>query len=223
MIEGRTAGYPLEHILGWVEFSGLRIAVSAGVFVPRRRTEFLVQVAGGLTPRGAVVLDLCCGSGALGAALHSAVGGIELHASDIEPAAIDCARRNLSPLGGRVYTGDLFDPLPDTLRGSIGTILCNTPYVPTDHIPMMPPEARLHEPALTLDGGADGLEVQRRVAAVAAQWLAPGGNLLVEASKTQAPLASQLVADHGLLPHVEISPEWESAVVIGTRRSGYAR
>lgn len=222
MVDARTVGYPLEHILGWVGFCGLRIAVSTGVFVPRRRTEFLVHVAAGLTSPGAIVLDLCCGCGALGAALNAAIGGIELYASDIEHAAVDCARRNVSPVGGRVYEGDLFDPLPDALRGRIGMILCNTPYVPTDHIAMMPPEARLHEPVVTLDGGIDGLEVQRRVAAQAAQWLAPGGHLLVETSETQAPLASQLFAGHGLLPQVEYSQEWESTVIIATRRSGYA-
>ncbi|GAB3255726.1 class I SAM-dependent methyltransferase [Arthrobacter pigmenti] len=220
MIDARTAGYPLEHILGWVEFYGLQVPVSAGVFVPRRRTEFLVHLAATVTAPDAVVLDLCCGCGALGTALSAAAGGIELHASDIEPAAVECARRNVAPLGGRVYEGDLFDPLPGTLRGRIDVLLCNTPYVPTDHIAMMPPEARLHEPAVTLDGGPDGLDVQRRVAAQAADWLAPGGYVLVEAGESQTALASQLFADHGLLPRVESSQKWESTVVIGMRPLG---
>lgn len=219
MIEARTAGYPLEHILGWVEFCGLRVAVDDGVFVPRRRTEFLVHTAGGLTSPGDVVVDLCCGCGALGVALSEAVSDVELHAADIEPAAVHCARRNVSPLGGHVYEGDLFEPLPNALRSKVDVLLCNTPYVPTGQIPMMPPEARLHEPQATLDGGPDGLEVQRRVAAQAEQWLAPGGHLLVEASEGQAPHTAQLFADNGLAPRTATSEELFATVVIGTRIS----
>nr|WP_051299049.1 putative protein N(5)-glutamine methyltransferase [Arthrobacter castelli] len=217
MIEARTAGYPLEHILEWVEFCGLRIAVEDGVFVPRRRTEFLVHTAAQLTSPGDVVVDLCCGCGALGVALSEAVGSIELHAADIESVAVGCARRNVAPLGGWVYEGDLFEPLPDSLRGGIRTLLCNTPYVPTSSIGMMPPEARLHEPQVTLDGGPDGLEVQRRVAARAAQWLAPGGHLLVEASDDQAPVVAELFAAGGLLPRTVFSQELEATVIIGMR------
>ncbi|WP_354246445.1 putative protein N(5)-glutamine methyltransferase [Arthrobacter sp. UYEF20] len=217
MLDRRMAGFPLEHILGWVEFCGLRIAVDTGVFVPRRRTEFLVHEATALTAPGAVVLDLCCGGGALGAALSAAVGGIEVYAADIEPAAVACARRNLAAQGGRVYEGDLFEPLPDALRGSIDILLCNTPYVPTEMIETMPPEARLHEPRVTLDGGPDGLDVQRRVAADAARWLAPGGHLLVEASENQAPRTAELFEHGGLIPRIATSEELYATVVIGTR------
>src|SRR5450432_1469341 len=91
MVDRRVAGLPLEHVLGWAEFCGLRIAVDPGVFVPRRRTEFLVHQATALTRPGSVVVDLCCGSGALGAAVAAAQGQIELHAADIDPAAVACA------------------------------------------------------------------------------------------------------------------------------------
>ena len=216
MVDRRVAGFPLEHILGWVEFGGLRIAVDTDVFVPRRRTQFLVQEAAALTSPGAVVLDLCCGAGALGVALHAAVGDIEVHAADIEPAAVVCARRNLAEQGGRVYEGDLFEPLPAALRGNIDILLCNTPYVPTEKIEMMPPEARLHEPRVTLDGGVDGLDVQRRVAADAAQWLAPGGHLFVEASEDQAAHTAELFQRGGLIPRITTSDEFYATVVIGT-------
>src|SRR5262245_29444624 len=95
MVDRRAAGLPIEYVVGWAEFAGLRVAVAPGVFVPRRRTEFLVDQAAALTRPGAVVVDLCCGSGAVGAALAAAVEGIELHAADIDPAAVRCARRNL--------------------------------------------------------------------------------------------------------------------------------
>lgn len=116
LVARRAAGLPLEHVLGWAEFGGRRYAVDTGVFVPRRRTEFLVAQAAALAPPRAVVVDLCCGSGALGAALAAASDTAELHACDVEPAAVRCARRNVGELG-HVYEGDLFHPLPDALRG----------------------------------------------------------------------------------------------------------
>ena len=195
----------------------MRIAVDTEVFVPRRRTEFLVHEAIALTAPGAVVLDLCCGGGALGVALSAAVEGLEVYAADIEPAAVACARRNLAAQGGRVYEGDLFEPLPKALRGNIDILLSNTPYVPTEMIETMPLEARLHEPRVALDGGPDGLDVQRRVAAEAAQWLAPGGHILVEASDDQASRTAQLFELNGLIPRIASSEELHATVVIGTR------
>jgi release factor glutamine methyltransferase len=219
MVDRRAAGLPIEHVLGWAQFCGVRIAVDPGVFVPRRRTEFLVHHAAELTPERAVVVDLCCGSGVLGVALVAAAGGadrVELHAVDIDPAAVRCARRNLTGAGGRVYQGDLCEPLPATLRGRVDLLVANVPYVPTEAIGMLPPEARLHEPRVALDGGADGLAVQRRVAAVAPLWLAPGGHLLIETSERQAPLTAEIFASSGLVPRVVRSDELDATVVIGT-------
>lgn len=217
MVSRRVAGLPLEHILGWAEFCGMRIIVDTDVFVPRRRTEFLVHEAAALAHAGEVVLDLCCGSGALGVALFAAVDGIELYAADIEPAAVACARLNLAEAGGRVYKGDLFEPLPASLHERVGILLANTPYVPTGAIDLMPPEARLYEPHVTLDGGVDGLDVQRRVAGEAVQWLAPGGHLLVEASESQAPVTFEIFERSGLSARVASSEEYDATVVIGTR------
>jgi release factor glutamine methyltransferase len=213
MVRQRVAGLPLEHILGWAEFCGLRIEVDPGVFVPRRRTEFLVHRAAALARPGAVVVDLCCGSGALGAALAAAVAGIDLHAADIEPAAVSCARRNI---GGAVYEGDLYAALPDALRGRVEILLANVPYVPTREIGTMPPEARLYEPAVALDGGADGLDVLRRVAERAPEWLARGGHLLFETSERQAPAAAEVVAGSGLTARVVHSEEHSATVVVAT-------
>ncbi|MFE3943707.1 putative protein N(5)-glutamine methyltransferase [Streptomyces sp. NPDC059118] len=216
MVERRVAGLPLEHVLGWAEFGGLRIAVDPGVFVPRRRTEFLVRQAAALAGPGAVVVDLCCGSGALGAALAALPGRVELHATDIEPAAVRCARRNIGG-AGEVYEGDLFEPLPRSLRGRVEILLANVPYVPTDDVGLLPPEARIHEPRVALDGGPDGLDVLRRVAAEAPRWLAPGGHLLVETSERQAARAEETVARSGLIPRVVGSEELYATVVIATR------
>ncbi|MGC5365653.1 putative protein N(5)-glutamine methyltransferase [Streptomyces sp. DT24] len=218
MVERRAAGLPLEHVLGWAEFRGLRIAVDPGVFVPRRRTEFLVSQAVDLVRPAApvVVVDLCCGSGALGAALVDALDRVELHATDVEPAAVRCARRNIAGTG-QVYEGDLFDPLPESLRGRVGLLLANVPYVPTDDVDLLPAEARVHEPRVALDGGGDGLDVLRRVVAGAPRWLAPGGHLLVETSERQAARAEETVAAGGLVPRVRTSDELYATVVVGTR------
>ena len=217
LVQRRAAGQPLEHVLGWAEFCGLRIAVDPAVFVPRRRTEFLAGQATALARPGAVVVDLCCGSGALGAALAAAVDRAEVHAADIDPAAVRCARRNLAAAGGRVYQGDLFGALPDALRGRVDILLANVPYVPTGEIGMLPPEARDHEARVALDGGPDGLAVLRRVAAGAAGWLAPAGHLLSEISERQVAPASEAVRQAGLTAQVSRSGEHGATVLIATR------
>jgi release factor glutamine methyltransferase len=266
MVARRAAGLPLEHVLGWAEFCGLRIAVEPGVFVPRRRTEFLAGQAvalareGTLAREGAsagseatvlpdtvppdtvppdtvppdtvladtvladtVLVDLCCGSGAVGAAvatvLHADAGArrVELHAADIDPAAVACARRNVAAVGGAVYLGDLYEPLPASLRGRVALLTANVPYIPAGAIDTLPAEARVHEPRVALDGGADGLEILRRVAADAPRWLAPGGHLLVETSEEQARSARQAFAGAGLIPRVVASEDLDATVIIGTR------
>jgi release factor glutamine methyltransferase len=217
MVERRVAGLPLEQVLGWAEFAGRRVAVEPGVFVPRRRTELLVREAAALARPGAVVVDLCCGSGAIGVAVAASVPGIELHAADVDPAAVRCARRNVAAVGGQVYEGDLDAPLPAALRGRVDVLMANAPYVPTGAVGLMPPEARLHEPRVALDGGADGLDVQRRVAAAAPHWLAPGGHLLIETSERQAPHTSAAIAAAGLTARVLHAAELDATVVIGRR------
>jgi release factor glutamine methyltransferase len=218
MVDRRVAGLPLEYILGWAEFCGLRITVDSGVFIPRRRTEFLARQAISLARQSAspVVVDLCCGSGAVGAVLVATLDTAELYAADIDPAAVRCAGRNIA-VDGQVFEGDLYEPLPAALRGRVEILVANTPYVPTEAIGMLPREARLYEARVALDGGADGLDVQRRVAASAPLWLAPGGHLLVETSERQARQAVEIFASSGLVPRVTSSDDLDATVVIGTR------
>ncbi|WP_234005490.1 putative protein N(5)-glutamine methyltransferase [Arthrobacter sp. PGP41] len=224
----RTSGEPLEYILGWAGFDGNRIALEPGVFVPRRRTQLLVDEAVGLLqcgrfPAPRIVVDLCCGSGAVGAAIARRVPGAELHAADVDPEAAKCARRNVGPVGGRVYEGDLFAALPPGLQGRVRVLAVNAPYVPTDAIRTMPPEARHYESRIALDGGADGLHFHRRVAAGARDWLSSEGHLLIETSEQQAEGTASVVAAAGLAVRTVRSDELDGTVVIGAAVVGSAQ
>ncbi|ARU52107.1 hypothetical protein CBR64_12130 [Cellulosimicrobium cellulans] len=244
LIARRVVGEPLEHVLGYVDFHGLRVAVDPGVFVPRQRTALLVDEAvalgrpaagaaaralPGALPDGApdrahvrspvVVVDLCCGAGALGLATATdlgAVADVALHATDVDPAAVACAARNVAAVGGTAHEGDLFDPLPAGLRGRVDLLLANVPYVPTAEIPLLPREARDHEAHVALDGGGDGLDVLRRVAADAREWLAPGGHLFTESGERQAAGAVDVLERAGLRARVVRDEEIGATIVVGT-------
>jgi release factor glutamine methyltransferase len=218
LVMRRIGGEPLEHLLGWVEFCGLRLAVEPGVFVPRSRTALLVAEALDALPAtpGPLVVDLCCGCGAIGAALLAARPDLDLHAAELDPAAVRCAKRNLPP--ERVHGGDLYAALPQALRGRVSVLTANAPYVPTDAVADMPPEARDHEPRTALDGGGDGLDVLRRVIAGAQEWMAPGGTLLVESSTRQAPVLASAMTTAGLAPRISHDDETGGTVVRGVSR-----
>jgi release factor glutamine methyltransferase len=218
LVGDRVAGTPLELLLGYAEFCGLRIAVAPGVFVPRRRTALLVERAAALLHPGAVAVDLCCGTGAIGAALAARVAGLEVWAADVDPDAVACARGNLPP--ERVLEGDLYDALPDRLRGRVDVLVVNAPYVPSGAIALMPPEARDHEHRTALDGGTDGLALQARVAAGAPGWLAPGGVLLLETSDRQAAGTLDLLRRAGLEVALATDEEVGGTVAVGRLPTG---
>lgn len=218
----RVAGEPLEQVVGWALFEGLRIAVAPGVFVPRARTGTLVEQALRVLPDAGTVVDLCCGSGAVGVAVAVARPDARLWAADVDPAATACAARNVAaflPGRGEVLLGDLDAPLPTRLLGRVDVLVANAPYVPTAEIAHMPVEAREHEPHVALDGGTDGVDLHRRVAAAAPRWLAPGGHLLIETSGRQAPATVAACATHGLTAHVVHDDERDGTVVVA-RRAG---
>ncbi|RWZ53242.1 putative protein N(5)-glutamine methyltransferase [Labedella phragmitis] len=211
LVDRRVSGTPLEYVLGWSEFRGLRIAVDDGVFVPRRRTEFLVDLALAEVRSSSVVVDLCCGAGALAAAVCAEGASTNVAAADIDPAAVACARRNLD--ADRVFLGDLFAALPSASRGRLDVLVVNAPYVPTAEITFMPSEARNFEATVALDGGYDGLDVHRRVAAEAAEWLVPGGFLVIETSERQAERTRALFADQGFAADVRRDEDRDATAV----------
>ena len=222
LVRRRTAGEPLEQVLGWAAFDGLRLVVEPGVFVPRRRTELLVRLADsalaeagvlpGSSAPAAVVVELFCGVGAVAAALLRRRPGLEVVAADLDPAAVRCARRNLGDRA-TVVGGDLVAEVPPQLRGRVDVLIANAPYVPTAALATMPPEARLHESVLALDGGDDGLDLHRRIAAVAGEWLSPTGSLLVETSERQAAATAGLFTAAGLVATVQRDDELDATAV----------
>ena len=276
LVDRRALGEPLEQVVGYADFCGVRVRLRPGVFVPRIRSELLVHTAlAELTTPGRTVVDLCCGSGALALAVREAAAAretataretankatsrtqreatsrtpgeatsstqreatsetrpeaasktagnvskpqpesfIHLHAADNDPTAVACARDNL---GKNVHQGDLFTALPPSLRGTINVLLANVPYVATQHIPLLPAEARLHEPHTALDGGTDGLDVFRAVVAEAGDWLAPGGLLLSEITEAQTAAAVDAVTTAGLHASVVEDDDLQARVVTARR------
>lgn len=211
LLARRLAGEPLEHVLGWAEFCGGKLEVGPGVFVPRRRTEPVARLAAELADPGDIVVDLCCGCGALGVVVATACPGVRLYAVDVDETAVRYARRNLAPLGGTVLAGDLYDALPRSLRGRVDLLVANAPYVPSPALATMPREARLFEPRLALDGGTDGLDLHRRIAAGAGVWLRPGGRMVLETSRPQAQASVAIVSAAGLAAELRVRGE---AVVV---------
>ena len=218
LVRRREAGEPLEQLVGWVGFCGLRLAVAPGVFVPRQRTALLVHEVAALVGPGDVVVDLGCGVGAIAAAVRAAVPGVEVYAADVDPVAVACARRNLPP--ERVFEGDLYDALPDHLRGRVAVVAANAPYVPSEAIALMAREARDHEHRVALDGGPDGLDVQRRVVAGAPDWLRAGGHVLVETGRTQLPGTEAALRAAGFAVTFRVDDETGGVVARGSASEG---
>jgi release factor glutamine methyltransferase len=220
LVRRRAVGEPLEQVVGYADFCGIRVRLRPGVFVPRVRSELLVRLAARAARDSGrdqpVVVDLCCGSGALGLAVAVQVPAAVRYAADVDPTAVACARDNLG--GDHVFQGDLFDALPAALAGTIDVLLANVPYVATGHIPLLPAEARDHEPHAALDGGADGLDVFRAVVAGAHRWLAPGALLLSEITESQVDAATAVVTAAGLIATVASDDDLEATAVMGRRR-----
>jgi release factor glutamine methyltransferase len=216
LVRRRSDGEPLEHVLGWVRFGGLRLVVRPGVFVPRRRTELLAREAARACRPGRVLVELCCGCAPIAAAVAASVPRLTVAAADIDPAAVTCAVQNL-PADAETFCGDLFDPLPARFRQRIDVLVANAPYVPHGALGLMPREARLHESLLALDGGGDGLDVHRRIVAESGAWLAPRGLLLIEVADEQLPTAAALFRTHGYRPTVVGDPDLGATVIVAKR------
>lgn len=213
LVRRREAGEPLEHIVGWAEFRGRRVVVHPGVFVPRNRSALVVDLALRHLREGAVVVDVCCGSGALAAAIVAEAPDVTAFAVDCDPLAVACARANLAP--EHVLVGDLFEPLPSSLVGRVDLVVASAPYVPSSEVDGLPREARRHEPLAALDGGADGLDIYRRIVTAIPTWSATDCALVIEVANHQADTALALVEAAGLDASVEIDDERDATAIVG--------
>jgi release factor glutamine methyltransferase len=194
LVARRVRGEPLAWITGSVRFCDVLVRVEPGVFVPRPQTEALARRAASLLPDEGIAVDLCTGSGAVALVLQSAHPLATVIATDVDPVAVACARRN----GIWALAGDLEAPLPLSIRGRVDVMTAVVPYVPTEELHLLPSDVRAHEPLGALDGGPGGTEVLRRAAGVAARWLRPGGRVLLELGGDQAAELATTLAGFGL-------------------------
>jgi release factor glutamine methyltransferase len=201
MVARRLAGEPLQYVIGWAPFGRLKLRVGPGVFVPRPETEGLADRAAAFLrglPDPRVAADLCAGSGAIACFLAAEVPGARVLATELDPGALAWARENAERFGVELLAGDLDEPLPAELAGRLDVLCANVPYVPSAAIATLPTDVRDHEPRLALDGGPDGLDVFRRLARRAGNWLAPGGRVYAETGEDQAEAAAALLTAAGL-------------------------
>ncbi len=202
LVRRRGNREPLQHIIGSTSFCGFEIKVNRHVLVPRPETEMLAErawqfLAALNSPPGAA-LDFGTGSGCLAIALAAQCPGAQVHAADISEEALRVARENaaLNNLRDKIqfHSGDGFAALPRGLPFDL--IVSNPPYVPSAEIEALAPEVRDHDPRLALDGGADGLDFYRRLAAEAANHLRPAGRIMLESGDGQAEPIRQLFVQH---------------------------
>ena len=175
-VDRRLTGEPLAWITKSTVFCGHRINVARGVYVPRGFSERLAERAVALLPPAGTAIDLCTGTGAIARTLAAARPEARVVATDLEPAAVACARTN----GVDAILGDLFDGLPRDLEHSVDVVIGVVPYVPSDELGRLQRDTFAFETPLAYDGGEGGLTLLRRVTAEAPRFLRPGGALLLE-------------------------------------------
>jgi release factor glutamine methyltransferase len=194
LVARRVRGEPLAWIIGWVSFCGIRVGVDPGVYVPRPHTQALARRAASLLPALGVAVDMCTGSGAVAAVLGSAHPHATVVATDIDPAAVACARNN----GVNALEGNLDEPLSPSMRGRVDVMTAVVPYVPTEELHLLPRDVLTNEPRLALDGGRRGTTLLVRAAEAAARRLRPGGSVLLELGGDQAGEVTTALGDAGL-------------------------
>ena len=215
LIERRASRVPLQHITGRQEFMGMPFEVNDKVLIPRQDTETMVEDAlelldkgtlrrqeytGGLG-KGTDVLDLCCGSGAIGISIAKLAKGAHVTCSDLSKEALEVAQRNarLNDCKSVKFTeSDMFDAFCGRLgKKKFNLIISNPPYIPPSVIEGLEPEVRDHEPMMALDGGEDGLDFYRIIAQQAPEHLKKGGVLMMEIGFDQKNAVKGLLQETG--------------------------
>lgn len=210
LVERRASGEPLQYITGSQEFMGLSFKVDPSVLIPRQDTETMVEDAIELIEKGTLraeeyvkpqsikdVLDLCCGSGAIGVSIAKLCEKTKVTCSDVSPEAIKTAAQNARLNGCKTVKfekSDLFAAFKSKLgRKKFDLIISNPPYIESEVIPTLQREVKDHEPMLALDGGADGLDFYRRIASEAAEHLQKNGMLMLEIGYNQGQAVTELL------------------------------
>jgi release factor glutamine methyltransferase len=193
MVARRSAGEPIAWLTGTVAFCGVELFVAPGVYVPRRQTEPLARRAAALLPRAGLGVDLCTGAGAIAAVLAAAEPTARVVATELDPGAVQCARRN----GVEVFEGWLDDPLPGDLEHRADVLTAVVPYVPTGSLRFLPRDVQAFEPRLALDGGPAGTDLLVEAAQRSARWLRTGGWLLLELGGDQAEPMGEVLPELG--------------------------
>ena len=199
LVSRRAAREPLQHLTGTAAFRHVELQVGPGVFVPRPETELLAGWAidrAREVERAPVVVDLCCGSGAIALSVADEVPVAEVHAVELDPSAHGWAERNLAATGVDLRLGDMADAFPE-LDGTVDVVACNPPYIPLEAWASVAPEARDHDPALALWSGDDGLDAMRVLESTAARLLRPGGWVGAEHADVQGESAARVFAASG--------------------------
>jgi release factor glutamine methyltransferase len=184
LVARRVAGEPLAWITGTASFCGVDLRVDRGVYVPRSQTERLARLAVAHLPLAGAAIDVCTGSGAVAAVLRAHHPDARIVATDVDDRSVACARAN----GVDARLGDLFEPVPDALRGNADVVVAVVPYVPTGALDLLQRDTFAFESTLAYDGGEDGTDVLRRVVVGARAFLRPLGRLLLELGGDQTEL-----------------------------------
>ncbi len=193
LVARRTNGEPIEWLTGTATFCDIRIFVAPGVYVPRAQTEPLAWRARTLLPSDGVAVDLCTGTGAIAAVLAAAAPAGKVVATELDAAAVRCARRN----GVDVLEGSLDEPLPSRFEHGVDVMTAVVPYVPTGSLRFLPRDVQAFEPRLALDGGVDGTDLLAEVVRRSTRWLRRGGWLLLELGGDQAQPIGRLLGELG--------------------------
>ena len=232
LVARRAAREPLQLVVGTTAFRTLTLACAPGVFVPRPETEVLAGLAvaaarSAVAARGtALVVEPCCGTGAVALALATEVLGARVIAGDVDPAAVGLARANLAAVRGdltgavEVREGDLLEVLAPDERGRVDVVVANPPYLPLGDLPTLPPEVADHDPHRALFGGPDGHEVLGTLLSASAAVLAPGGTVLCEIDARRGDDALARAAAAGLVDAVLHRDFGGAARFLAARRPG---
>ena len=198
LVARRRRGEPLQYIEGFVPFGPIEVGVDPRVFIPRPETEELFTIVAA-QDRPEIAVDLCTGSGCLGLALAAVFSDAAIHLVDLSSGAIDVASANARrlDLDVSIWRGDLFDALPDRLRGRVDLLVANPPYLSADDIDDLGTQVRDHEPRVALVAGHDGLMILRRIAVELDDWLSPRGRFGIEIGQDQGSAVAEMFAHLG--------------------------